>query len=144
MGTSTNAYIAFGINIDEGELPESIETLLEEGKIEDFWQDELAAYEGGLVYNGEEGEEYDAYYDKKQELVKNYPVEIEMHCHYDCAMYVVAVRGTILSASRGFPTSFGTDHMTKVEQKDIDALKAWCEKYGLEGEPEWLLFSYWG
>lgn len=144
MGVSTNAYIAFGINIDEGELPESIETLIEEGKIEEFWQDDLAAYEGGLVYNGEEGERYDEFWNKKQELVKNYPVEIEMHCHYDCAMYVVAVKGTCLSASRGFPTAFGPDHMTKVEQKDIDAFKTWCEKYGLEGEPEWLLFSYWG
>lgn len=142
MGTSTDAYIAFGINIDEGELPESIEALLEEGKIDDFWEDELAAYEGGLVYN--EDEDYSVYAEKKRQLVKDYPVEIIMHCHGDFPMYVVAVRETHLRASRGYPTTFGTDHMTKVEQKDIDAFKAWCEKYGLEGEPEWLLFSYWG
>ncbi len=139
MGVSTDAILAFGIDIGE-EIPEAIEAL----DLDDFDLDCLADHEGGLVWRADfTPEEENAYGKKARELHDAYPVELIIHCSYDYPMYIVAAKDSRYYASRGYSKTINPSDL-KVKQEDIDALKAWCKKYNVEGEPEWLLFSMWG
>jgi len=146
MGTSTDAIIALGINLGgmEGDgLPPLIESLLEVMD-DDFSEYELSVYEGGLEWKDDfTVEEKKEYYDKRRQLLADYPVEIIAHCSGDYPEYVVAVRGTRRWTRSGYPHSFDPKELVKVKQEDIDAFNRWCKKYEIEGELGWLLFSYW-
>jgi hypothetical protein len=136
MGVSTNAYLAFGINLGE-ECPES-------------WGNGFDEYEyvkekTGLVYpdGAKDSPEMDAYYQELFKRTKELPVEIVNHCSGNYPMYFVAVKRTVHTARRGYPEQIKPEDMV-VSEQEIVTLRAFCEEQGIEWkEPVWHLFSYW-
>lgn len=131
MGQSTDAIIAYGFEIgEEDELPEFI------GDAEDF--DDYLDKLSGLPYYGEPGHSFA----DQRAFREQCPAELIGHCSGDYRMYILAVRGTQVLASRGSPVDV-TNSFDTVEADKLDAFKKWCTERGIEGEPKWLLFSDW-
>jgi len=131
MGVSSDGILVFGIELGrEDELPEFLYT--EDGDEIEF--DEMVDAELGIS---------DLSYGERAEARKAYPVDLVWHCSYDYPMYILAVPGTEVSASRGYPHEF-TDGLPTVTQEQIDALKAWAAERDIEGEPCWILTSMYG
>lgn len=128
MGTSTNAIIAFGFQLgEEGETP----PFLQSEEDEEFDFDEIRARELGVT------EKYPT-----REQLAAHPADLVWHCSSDYPMYFLAVNGTQVEAYGGCPKSF---KLPEISEEQIAALKAWCEKNGVEWqEPAWHLMSYWG
>lgn len=88
-----------------------------------------------------------AYFDAKGKLEDASPVEIVMHCSYDYPMYILALKGTHLFASRGTPKKVNFERLNSLvtEEKLAEARK-FCAEYGLPEfyGADWLLFSMWG
>jgi hypothetical protein len=131
MGVSTDADIAFGIDLNEDmyNMP---------------WYDE-EKYE-------EEMDIEDLFYGwcEKEFGKDNAPFELIIHCSYECPMYILAMKGTNQSASRGCAQEFNPNEL--IEQSSGDKAQEYkmaIEKYNIKGEddvtnPSWLLFSLWG
>lgn len=133
MGQSTDGILVFGIQLPEEEGPVFLEEF--DGQFDDF-VDSL----NGLPQWGERG------YDGKNTMAfrNNYPIDLVLHCSYDYPMYILSVRGTGKSASRGYPKIINPAELTVTPEK-ISALKNFCEKYNIEWqEPQWYLCSMWG
>lgn len=133
MGVSTDGILVFGIQLPEEETPEFLEGF--ENDFDDFI-DSL----NGLPQWGEEGHDWN----KTHAFRDNFPVDLVQHCSYDYPMYILAVRGTEIMASRGYPKEI--DPLTlKVDPEKIEFLRKFCEEYGIEWEePKWYLCSMWG
>lgn len=80
---------------------------------------------------------------KDREFRETCPADMVMHCSYDYPMYILAVRGTETTASRGYPETLD-DALPTVPSEKIDAFKAWCAERGIDGDPKWILCSMWG
>lgn len=166
MGQSTDAEIAFGVDFgddhpllgedeDEGsedlgdylaartglidpdsEIPEEINY----GSLDDFarWKDE----------NPEWTKRTRVYRQKVLELEDEAPIEIIAHSSGEYPMYIVAIKGTHLVASRGYPKEFEPTALW-VDAASISAAQKFCEEYEINTEdhhfedPKWLLFSMW-
>ena len=155
MGTSTNGIIGFGVPCDDGcEFPWGAEEF--DGDIEEWWRQEngfvdvhqpwteQGNYAAGWL---EDDPRFEAYYKHRREwLASNpIPVELENYCSGEYPMYAITVPGAGTSCYRGDPTSFDPSELT-VTPEQVEALKAFLAKYEIEhdGEPRWLLMSYWG
>lgn len=173
MGQSTDAILAFGVDLGEdGVFPE--------GSVRDEDYPELGAYlarragytspfddiphEINYGYGPEAeakldewkrslprdfDEWYDEWYDAAKRFEEEAPIEIVRHCSYECSMYVVALRGTVTTARRGYPERLTGDlgdsiKVPRVEQ--IYEAQRFCEENDLLAfdDPGWLLFSMWG
>lgn len=131
MGVSSDGILVFGIELGlEDELPEFLYT--EDGDEIDF--DEMVDGELGT---------HDLPYSERVKARKAYPVDLVCHCSYDYPMYILAVPGTEISASRGYPHEF-TNGLPTVTQEQIDAFKEWAAEHDIEGEPCWVLTSMYG
>lgn len=140
MGISSDGEIAFGIDLgEEGEvtLPWS-----DHEEIEDWW----AEANGFLITHPEPNSDDDAGWERWFDaravfLAENpLPVQLVLHCSYECPMYVLAVPGTNVSASRGYPVEI------KLTEPDPQPLLDFCKEHGIEVDtkPAWLLFSVYG
>jgi hypothetical protein len=145
MGQSTNAILAFGINLgaeEDGTIPEALVTAC--GGEDDFDFEELILADAGLKAPGHhnyDAPEWDDYWAAKKEAVAAYPVTLEYHCSGEYPMYFLAVNGTVVTARRGYPEVV---QPTTVAPQQVQALRDFCERFGIEcGEPKWHLFSYW-
>lgn len=91
--------------------------------------------------------EANEYFEAKRKLADACPLEIHLHCSYDYPMFILAIKGTHLSASRGSPqkVNFARLNSLVTEDKLAEARK-FCEEYGLPEfyGADWLLFSMWG
>lgn len=137
MGVSTNAYLAFGLD-----LGEACPQLWDNG----FDEYEYVIKKWNLVQPDAEKDspEMDAYYTEMFQLSKEFPVDVIRHCSEGSPMYFVALKRTVNQASRGYPEQIKPEEMTASEQ-EIAVLKAFCDEQGIEWqEPAWHLFSYWG
>lgn len=135
MGTSTDGILVFGFDIGvEDEQP--LENILGEGEeFDDFIADEAGIEQWSENVSAD-------YWQRRKIAIKSCPVELVTHCSYNYPMYILAVRGTQLTASRGYPEEVISLH---VDQEKIDSAKNWCETHGIEWqEPKWLLCSLWG
>lgn len=148
MGVSTDAILAFGFDLGE-ELPEGLRNYKGEPDEDDedgFEFCELIRHEAGIAgYPGEveTEEERKARWAACSAAENEYPVELIYHCSYDYPMYFLSVRGTQRTANRGYPTA--VEMCAPVAQEKIDAMRAFCERYGIEWqEPRWFIFSMWG
>jgi hypothetical protein len=128
MGQSTDAIIAFGVDLGE-ELPEFLEEF--DGEFDEF----LASI-SGLPKWGEPGHSYEAH----EAFAKAFPVTIIYHCSGDYPMYVLAVNGTEQRAWRGEPQ---TIEPLVVSDEQIAALRDFMNEHELDGDLGWLLFSNW-
>lgn len=139
MGTSTNAIIAFGIQLEEGfEFPWDDEN--DENDCVDWWR-ELNNYNN--PYDWKIDKDYWKYqneWDKENPI----PFEIENYCSQECPMYILAVKGTVKTAERGYPNDFNPNDL-KVDPESLNIFKRFIDKYKISDEnPKWLIFSYWG
>jgi len=79
-----------------------------------------------------------------------FPFELVNYCSGDCEMWILAIKGTVITANRGYPESFDPKALT-VTDVQIKKLTDFCLEYDLEfirivnpQYPQWYLCSYWG
>jgi len=155
MGVSTNAQLCFGVSLEEEtELPWNNDRY-------DYDCDKWWRNINGFKYSVEDPfdddgnwrtdisdtireELYDIRYteEKVWDAAHPLPVEIVWHCSGDYQMYIIAARGTLVVARRGYPESIDPASLT-VSDEDRDALIGFCEQFGFDGEPGWWLSSMW-
>ena len=155
MGVSTNGVISFGVPCEEDyEFPWDADEF--EGDIEEWWRKENGfedvhnpwTPEGNYADGWEKDDpRFDEYYGRRRDWLKAnpVPVEPENYCSGECPMYAITVVGVGLSCRRGYPEAFDPASLA-VTDEQVEALKSFLEKYEIEyeGEPRWLLTSYWG
>jgi hypothetical protein len=129
MGTSTDANIAYGIDLgaDMYEMP---------------WYDEVRV---------EDEDAMELFYEwNEKEYGKVSPFEIFMHCSYECPMYILGLNGSDLTANRGDAVDFEPSKLQEeVTEEQKKLLTDMIAKYNIKGEggvtePSWLLYSLWG
>lgn len=130
MGVSTDGILVFGIELGE-ELPEFLEDFY------DIWWDFTDSISGVAEDDPKRCE-------KRRDFRDNFPVELVSHCSYEYPMYILAVKGTKITASRGSPKVIDPTSLV-VSPEKIEKLRKFCEEYRIEWEePEWYLCSMWG
>ncbi len=165
MGQSTNAYLYYGIALNEEagdiEWPESWK--------DDDWEDEYLRRTGmperpAFMAWTEEGDygpyhvqdedrtpeqeaECSAWYEERWQRLNDCPVEIDTHCSGDYPMYFITPCESVTRAFRGYPKTF---HILPTRQAEWGAqLREFIDLMDLqieEGEatPMWTLASYMG
>lgn len=155
MGVSTNGEISFGYAFDDGvEFPWDSEEC--GGDIEYWWR-EISGYQPPFQVYSENGgympgfskddPRIVGYYNHRREWEQASPVPIALvnYCSDDCPMYAITVKGVGLSCCRGYPKEFDPSKLV-VTPEQIERLKQFCATHNIEvnGEPKWMLTSYWG
>lgn len=155
MGQSTDAQLCYGIAFDEGtEFPWTDDKY--DNDIDDWWltiqgfKPTVEIYdEEGNWLNGvsRDDKAVGAYYNERAEFrrtMKPLPVELVTHCSCDYPMHILAVKGTLVTASRGHAEEIDVN-MLGVWPRDEAALLNFCDDYGIEYEtgPRWWLSSLW-
>lgn len=101
--------------------------------------EQVSAWEGA---NPEMRASLNAAYEKAREAREACPIDVVLHCAYDYAMEIVAVRGTETRAYRGTPKEITT---FEVDPQRLEAARAFCLEHGIPFEdPKWLLTSIFG
>ncbi|MFA5025081.1 MAG: hypothetical protein WC503_01040 [Candidatus Shapirobacteria bacterium] len=141
MGQSTDAYLYYGIQLEEGyELPWQKE-IDEELYWEDFYANEMGVFHPIEEYDENTKSIYKEYWDKKRVLIKECKCEVDSHCSCDYPIYYVCIKESVKHASRGCPTI--------VESLDVgenwnSLLEDFCKIMELPyEEPKWWLSSMW-
>lgn len=151
MGQSTNGVISYGVTCEEyTEFP------WEEHCLDDWWrkvngfQDLHEPYtpEGQYAEGwGPNDPRLKELWERTLKWEKEHPlpVELENYCRDGCPMYAIVVPDTVLKCGRGFPVSFDPTSLRVTAEQKSDLL-VFLKKYEIpyEGEPGWLLTSYWG
>lgn len=135
MGVSTDGILVFGIDFDE-EFP------LYEGREDDLDLDEIILRSANIdrAYY----DDYDSYAKNADAELDRAGVELIYHCLESDPMYILAVRGAVIHARRGYPEEIKPEDLI-VTEKQMQKLKDFCDKYKLEcSEPKWFLCSMWG
>lgn len=143
MGTSTNAYLAFGYDlghdgdwriteVDEDGRP-SLDWLQDEGDLAGDAIVRLARLRGHDVEFSDQAEEALGF-------------ELLHHRHGEHPMYVLAAK--VVRAWRGdvVPIDFAELERERVEQEWDRQLTEACQVIGItpkQGKPRWVLCSYW-
>ena len=155
MGTSTDAIICIGYDLDEDhELPWGEEES-EHEDVDDWWR-EYSGFkakcfkpfvEGGYAPGVDRGDpRIGEWFAEKRAWDEDHPLPVEVvwHCSYDYPMYVVAIPGSVVTASRG--EALDVSDLYQPTPEDIAALKAFMRLIGVEpeGEPKRILCSMWG
>lgn len=134
MGVSTDAILCFGVD-----LSEDYEDLLPWQQLEDDDND----FDTWVArISGADTDDWKAI----KEAAEKCPVELVSHCSYDYPMYIVAVRGTKITARRGSPKVISLDAIGGDDfiERQI-AAERFCEEHGIPcGDFQWLLCSMWG
>lgn len=156
MGTTTDGEISYGIYFDEGfEFPWST----------DEWEDDFDEWwliESGWKWNKQKPFDEDGNYalgiDRNHPLTKEYfdsrhiwrdshpcPVELVNYQSGECPAYIIAFRGSVITARRGYPELIDPTRLNGTEEMSA-TLTGFCAKHGIEHEtgPQWYLSSYWG
>lgn len=141
MGQSTDAYLVYGIDLDE---PDAYN---EDGEFYEFWKlFEEAEDDPWEVISNLSGIEYVSgtdSYDRRSEFRQNFGVEIETHCYHEYPMYLAIIPNAGFSAARGDVTEIDPADMV-ITQGQLDDFKAGLEKLKIPySEPKWMLVSYW-
>lgn len=135
MGTSTDGILAYGVALHDFDECPFEELPFAEGH-ESF--DDLIHHLAGLPDYGEEGHSFE----KEREAVEAFPLELVQHCHHEFPCWILAVRGTVRTAHRGYPVALGGS-LPNIPNAGVAALNEWCEKYEIEKVWDWYLCSDW-
>ena len=157
MGTSTNGEISFGYVFEDGfEFPWDKAGYV--GDIESWWL-AINGYKPPFELYTENGEyapgfssgdpRISEYYDHRREWMDSHPIPVALvnYCSGDYPMYAMVVPSVGLSCRRGYPERFDpSDLLLSLSVERIESLISFCQTHGIEtqGEPRWLLTSYWG
>jgi hypothetical protein len=154
MSTSTDAEISFGVRFEEDtEFPWDDEKY--EGEVDHWWlevtgykpEHEIYDDKGNYIQPKASEAEVNAYFAYRRHWLDAHPLPFELvnYCSLDYAAYILAVPGSIIRASRGYPTPVSLN-LSSPPNLPIQDLLTFCKKYGLkfEGDPCWWLSSYWG
>lgn len=115
MGISTNAILAWGIPIEDGDEPPGNLTDEQWEEAQDAWRDE--AREQGF--------------------------QVVVHCSDEYPMYFLAAYGSEITARRGEPVDLRTTGFPSVDYRE--SFDAAMRQIGLDpSEAGWHLMSYWG
>jgi hypothetical protein len=134
MGTSTNAYITYGIDLGE------------ECKYGFPWFNEDEE-------DQECGDDVNDLFDEWSNKVfgeGKSPYELVIHCSYDYPMYILTFKESSFYATRGCVEIFDPSKLLEeVDSTKIEKLKDFLTKYDIKDEngnsdTSWLLFSLWG
>lgn len=152
MGMSASGIIAFGIPLDEDELffPERDEddfgSYLSSYDEDNFHR--WVAEQAGVVapqaewVEGSKNTEWLIYWDKQRKAVAEFPIEIVSHCSCDYPLYIIALRGTVMTAWDGEPREIV---LPEISAEKVQMLIDFCAEHGIKGvAPRWLLTSNWG
>jgi hypothetical protein len=145
MGTSTNAYLFFGIDHvydDDGDnpIPWKVEN---DEEASDFIAQKYGLNSPTCEYNGNE-KLYSDYWNKKSDLMESIPCEIDCHCSDGYPIYFIALKDKYKIALRGYGTTIEPNFLD-VTDKQKQQLKEFGEKIGVDcSNPKWRLVSYWG
>jgi hypothetical protein len=157
MGNSSYGQIHFGIRFDEGfEFPWNtiFDETDESSQLEYWWFDVIHGYQEPFEIYDERGEylpgiteakrkEHSDHRDAFQEA-HPLPVELINYCRDECPMYILALPGTGLQASRGNPVAIcRSDFLVNVDQEKI--LTDFCKNHGIDcghETPKWWLSAY--
>ena len=154
MGVSTNGIVAFGVALEEGvTLPWESDPDFDDD-IETWWFS-VNKYEGRLSPFTDLGEyapgfsrgdpRIDQYFEDRRNWLKGNPLPIQLqnYCSDSCPMWAACVPDTIVTAFRGYLEALDFEAMGT---PDATKLVEFLEKHEIEyeGQPGWLLMSYWG
>ena len=152
MSVSTNAYICFGIKLDEDvDLPWA-----DYEDVDDWWLevtgfkptveviDEYGFFRDGM---DEDGPDVAKYYEEKNAWRKDHPMPIDLvnYCMASSPMYIVAIKEEVIDAWRGDPTEIHPGTLLGSGEQEAVLLN-FCRKYQIDiGDeyPKWWLCSYW-
>lgn len=157
MGTSTNAVLAYGFNLSDGD-DWLIKEVGEYGQPVIDWYDDREEAEDGFVAQAETKllislagftETHwsaDGYYDRKIDAEQRLGVGFEHYCHGDYPMYVLAAH--VITVRRGDSLLLDLNELaTEPERQGWDAkLDAAVKALGItptQAKPGWVLCSYW-
>lgn len=148
MGQSTDAEIAFGVDLGEGE---DCTFPWDAGDIEDWWRkfngfvNPIPEPEWDAERTPERDAQVTAYFKASRDWYNANPLPVDLisHCSGDYPMYILAVPGTHTSASRGYPIKLDPNDFAR--NPNTIEFREFCEKHNIEPneEPAWLLFSTW-
>lgn len=142
MGTSTDGILFYGFSVGEDENAEIIRGMDGNGEYvvgsEDEEPDEDAIWAHHFKLDPDPDKVEKVWRHKEKHVI-----QIGTHCSYDYPMYYVAIRKSVLSASRGTPEKVDTLEIGKDWDKQ---LKEFCDLWELEPPNEfgWYLCSLWG
>lgn len=136
MGVSNDAVLVFGQDFQE-ELPDFLVQAAEQGLefedlvyrlagLADNWRDNMTDLERSTLC------------DLRREALDACPVDLVRYCSWDYPMYILAVRGTEISASRGNIREVDPEELL-VDPRKITAAREWLAQFDIEFEPRWLL-----
>jgi hypothetical protein len=152
MGQSTNAILCYGFSVGEEDDPPSWMEVEEEDEF-DFDNLVLKHFGGDLSEPREFDEDkynkdpeirkaWAEYWAAKKSVVDGVGVTLVRHCSCDYPLYILAVKVSQKTASRGFPIVFEGDIIHEEEWKNT--LETFCLKTGIPMQaPSWILCSDW-
>ena len=137
MGVSTDGILCFGIQLgDEDDVPGWLDGH-EDGPLEKI--DDIILKLGGHRVERRENESYSDWSKKANAARECVGVELVHHCSGDYSMYILAAKGTVTSAARGYPE----EPTMTVSPEQVAKLRKFASAYGVNDEPKWLLCSLW-
>jgi hypothetical protein len=156
MGVSTDGILFFGYAWDNEGWPGVIDENEEESSEPDASPEEAYLTRKGLWHplphkNGP-SPEYTAWSENLavlRQLEKNLPFETFTHCHSECPMWAMAIRGTKITAWRGStkevdPLALAMTSTAQLMAQHDAALREACQVLGMRpGKLGWWLVSNW-
>jgi hypothetical protein len=157
MGVSTDGQICYGFILkeeqtfpwDNEKFDYDVETWWVEGILGFKHSFELFDENGRWIEPRQSKEVEDRYFQEKRDFEEShekFPYELVNYCSGDYPMYILAIKRTCMSASRGYPEKFDPQQMEMISQEEDADFMDFCKKYKIKtkGTSQWYLSSYWG
>jgi len=160
MSVSTDGIICYGIFIeddgDEYDFPWNNREF--DHDIEQWWIYKIHGYKNPIVLFDINGsyinglapsrEDRQLYYDSRRDFSKSHPIPIELvyTCSDGYTEYIIAVPGTVITASRGDSQIFNPKDLVVTDEQRSKLIE-FCNHYidnNMSYEPNWYLSNYWG
>lgn len=139
MGVSTDGIFCYGFELNEDfEKPWA--------DFDDWIAEKLGKVQHPRVAFSEATKsEYHVFWEKRKAFVESSPVELVIHCSHEYPAEILAIRGTVVSAYRGYPKAVSIGELQAVAASKLDAFRVALINLHLPvKEPTWLLCSFWG
>lgn len=140
MGGSATGILVFGVDFGE-ELPDFLLDQDDCSDLDNFLFDEA---ELPSWHAEKDPEKKKVIWAQREKILSECPVEVIHHCSYDYGCYILAARGTEITAWSGEPKEIDVSKLN-VSSKKVSAFNEWLYDHGIEDlYPRWLLCSMYG